>query len=46
MHYWQMSPKALESYRHDPLIKQFELQTVACSWRDAVQSINGDQAAV
>jgi hypothetical protein len=47
MHYWQMSQTALHSYHSDPSIKQFELQTVACSWRDAaVSRLTGGRAAV
>ena len=33
--YWQMSDRRLTEYRADPLIKMFELQTSACSWREA-----------
>ena len=34
MRYWQMTDECLSDYRADPLIKGFELQTAACSWRD------------
>lgn len=32
--YWQMNERCLAEYQADPLIKGFQLQTLACSWRD------------
>lgn len=38
--YWQMSDKCLSDYRADQKIMRFELQTVACSWRDSRKKPN------
>ncbi|HLL89117.1 MAG TPA: hypothetical protein VK324_07420 [Tepidisphaeraceae bacterium] len=42
MRYWLMAPRNLAAYRDDPLVQRFELQTLACSWRERSLTTPGE----